>query len=84
MVAAVVQGGSNQRLLPFGRDCKNRSDPFSVPLAIARGHRFGNFKPSAETVAALSQLMLGAGAPIPDDDPPSPSKGYAGPKKAVP
>jgi uncharacterized protein len=57
-----------------------------TPLAIGRGHRFGNFKPSAETVAALSQLMLAAGAPIPDDVPPLPpsNKGYAEPKKAVP
>jgi len=57
-----------------------------TPLAIARGHRFGNFKPSAETVATISQLMLTAGAPIPEDVPlPLPSnRGYAEPKKAVP
>lgn len=58
-----------------------------TPLAIARGHRFGNFKPSAETVAAISQIMLAAGTPIPDDEPsPAPSsKGYrAEPKKVAP
>jgi ankyrin repeat protein len=32
-----------------------------TPLMIAEGHRFGNFKPSAETVAALQQIMLEQG-----------------------
>ncbi len=35
-----------------------------TPLTIAEGHRFGNFKPSAVTVAALHQVMQAAGAPI--------------------
>ena len=32
-----------------------------TPLTIARGYRFGNFKPSAVTVAAIEQVMLAAG-----------------------
>ena len=32
-----------------------------TPLIIAEGHRFGNFKPSPVTVAALKQVMGGAG-----------------------
>ena len=38
-----------------------------TPLTIARGYRFGNFKPSAVTVEALKQVMLAAGVPIPPD-----------------
>ena len=29
-----------------------------TPLLIAQGHRFGNFKPSAETTAAIEQVLL--------------------------
>ena len=32
-----------------------------TPLAIAEGHRFGNFKPSAETAAAIREVLPGAG-----------------------
>jgi ankyrin repeat protein len=32
-----------------------------TPLWIAQGHRFGNFKPSPETVAALEKIMIAAG-----------------------
>src|SRR3954470_250120 len=32
-----------------------------TPLAIAQGYRPGNFKPSAETIAALEQIMRTAG-----------------------
>jgi ankyrin repeat protein len=32
-----------------------------TPLMIAEGHRFGNFKPSAETAAVLRQIMLAQG-----------------------
>lgn len=32
-----------------------------TPLIIARGYRWGNFKPSPETIEALSQVMLGRG-----------------------
>jgi ankyrin repeat protein len=36
-----------------------------TPLAIAVGYRFGNFKPSAETEAAIRQVMLAAGVTPP-------------------
>ena len=39
-----------------------------TPLMIAEGHRPGNFKPSAETIAALHKVMLAAGV-----TPPSPA-----------
>jgi hypothetical protein len=32
-----------------------------TPLTIARGHRFGNYKPSPVTVDALLKLMQAAG-----------------------
>lgn len=35
-----------------------------TPLIIAEGHRFGNFKPSPETVAALVKVMKDAGVPV--------------------
>ncbi len=38
-----------------------------TPLTIARGYRFGNFKPSAVTVAALEQVMLSAGITPPTE-----------------
>jgi ankyrin repeat protein len=41
-----------------------------TPLLIAEGHRFGNFKPSFETIAAIKEVMLGAGvAPPPAPGP---------------
>ena len=40
----------------------NKENRFGwTPLAIAVGYRFGNFKPSAETEAAVRQVMLAAG-----------------------
>jgi len=36
-----------------------------TPLAIAEGYRPGNFKPSAETIAALHRVMLAAGVKPP-------------------
>jgi ankyrin repeat protein len=36
-----------------------------TPLAIAEGHRPGNFKPSPDTIAALHKLMLAAGLSVP-------------------
>jgi len=36
-----------------------------TPLMIAEGHRPGNFKPSAETIAALHRVMLAAGVSPP-------------------
>src|SRR5678815_4917158 len=32
-----------------------------TPMRIAEGYRVGNFKPSAETIAALHRIMLAAG-----------------------
>ena len=51
-----------------GADIKvwNRPNRFGwTPLAIATGYRFGNFKPSTVTIAALRQVMLKAGVPPP-------------------
>ena len=40
----------------------NRKNKYGwTPLAIAQGYRPGNFKPSAETIAALEQIMRTAG-----------------------
>ena len=40
-----------------------------TPLLIAEGHRPGNFKPSAETIAALHRVMLAAGVTPPTAEP---------------
>ena len=56
----------------------DRKDKYGwTPLAIAEGHRPGNFKPSPETIAALRRAMLASGvtpptAPGPVED----RKGY--------
>ena len=40
----------------------NRENKFGwTPLAIATGYRFGNFKPSPDTDAALREVMIAAG-----------------------
>jgi ankyrin repeat protein len=36
-----------------------------TPLTIAEGYRFGNYKPSPETVAAIHRVMKASGVPIP-------------------
>jgi hypothetical protein len=46
-----------------------------TPLTIARGYRFGNFKPSAVTVAALEHVMFAAGVVPPTEKEDNP-KGY--------
>jgi ankyrin repeat protein len=47
-------------------DVWNRSDKFGwTPLAIAVGYRFGNFKPSPDTEAAVRQVMIAAGVTPP-------------------
>jgi len=47
-------------------DVWNRPDKFGwTPLAIAVGYRFGNFKPSPDTEAALREVMLAAGVTPP-------------------
>jgi len=44
----------------------NRNDKFGwTPLAIAVGYRFGNFKPSPETEAAVREVMVAAGVTPP-------------------
>ena len=44
----------------------NKEDRFGwTPLAIAVGYRFGNFKPSAETEAAVREVMIKAGVTPP-------------------
>jgi ankyrin repeat protein len=51
----------------------NRKDKQGwTPLTIAEGHRFGNYKPSPVTVAALHQVMIAAGVtPPPPLSPPA-------------
>lgn len=39
-----------------------------TPLTIARGYRFGNFKPSPVTVAAVETIMLGEGVRPPTEE----------------
>jgi ankyrin repeat protein len=47
-------------------DVWNRNDKFGwTPLAIAVGYRFGNFKPSPDTEAALREVMIAAGVTPP-------------------
>jgi ankyrin repeat protein len=49
----------------------NRKNKYGwTPLLIAEGHRPGNFKPSAETIAALHQVMLAAGVSPPTNNTP--------------
>jgi len=44
----------------------NRTNKYGwTPLRIAEGYRVGNFKPSAETIAALHRVMLAAGVTPP-------------------
>ena len=44
----------------------NRPNKFGwTPLAIAVGYRFGNFKPSPETEAAVRDVMIAAGVTPP-------------------
>ncbi len=58
----------------------NRKNKYGwTPLAIAGGHRPGNFKPSAETIAALQNVMIAAGLPPPTAVPVGAAKGEAYP-----
>ena len=51
-------------------DIWNRKDKQGwTPLIIAQGHRFGNYKPSPVTVAAIEKILRGAGI-TPDPEPP--------------
>src|SRR5262249_52395931 len=47
-------------------DIWNRNNKFGWrPLTVAVGYRFGNFKASPETEAALGEVMIAAGVPPP-------------------
>jgi ankyrin repeat protein len=47
-------------------DVWNRNDKYGwTPLAIAVGYRFGNFKPSPDTEAAIREVMIAAGVTPP-------------------
>ena len=49
-------------------DIWNRKNEFGwTPLTIARGYRFGNFKPSPVTIAAVEKVMLSAGITPPSE-----------------
>jgi ankyrin repeat protein len=58
----------------------NRKNKYGLdPLGIAEGHRPGNFKPSAETAAAVRKVMLAAGVTPPPEGAsaaPGPERGY--------
>ncbi len=48
----------------------NRKNKYGwTPLRIAEGHRPGNFKPSAETIAAFRRVMLADGVTSPKPAP---------------
>jgi uncharacterized protein len=47
-----------------------------TPLLIAEGHRYGNFKPSFETIAAIKEVMLAAGVAPPSPAPSSTAELY--------
>ena len=50
-----------------------------TPLMVAEGHRFGNFKPSFETIEAIKEVMLAHGITPPPFIPPEAVKGYEAP-----
>lgn len=50
-----------------------------TPLLVAEGHRFGNFKPSFETIAAIHDLLRVHGITPPPLTPMVPVKGYEAP-----
>lgn len=61
-------------LADHGADIKlwNRPNQYGwTPLVIAHGYRPGNFKPSAETIAALRRVLLAAGLTPPDNPKPT-------------
>ena len=57
-----------------------------TPLSIARGYRFGNFKPSPVTVAALEAVMVAAGVSPPsvEEENPKAIDIYAKPPQPTP
>ena len=57
-------------------DVWNRPNKFGwTPLTIARGYRFGNFKPSPVTVEAIEKVMVSAGI-VPPSEKEENAKGY--------
>ncbi len=56
----------------------NRKNKYGwTPLLIAEGYRLGNFKPSAETIAALHRVMIAQGVTPPTKpEPPAKRKDY--------
>jgi uncharacterized protein len=50
-----------------------------TPLMVAEGHRFGNFKPSFETAAAIKEVMIAHGVTPPPPVPRQEIKGYEAP-----
>lgn len=50
-----------------------------TPLRVAEGHRFGNFKPSFETVAAIKEVMIARGVTPPPPMERVDVKGYEAP-----
>ncbi len=50
-----------------------------TPLLIAEGHRYGNFKPSFETIAAFHDVLRAHGLTPPPPTPRIERKGYADP-----
>lgn len=49
----------------------NKKNKFGwTPLVIAEGYRFGNFKPSPDTIAVFRKIMMAAGVPLIVDPPP--------------
>lgn len=47
-----------------------------TPLLIAEGHRFGNFKPSFETIDAIKRELIAQGVTPPPPTPVTPVNGY--------
>jgi ankyrin repeat protein len=50
-----------------------------TPLLVAEGYRYGNFKPSFETIAAMKEVMLAHGVTPPPPKPPVAVQGYEAP-----
>jgi ankyrin repeat protein len=51
-------------------DVWNRKNKWGwTPLAIAHGHRPGNFRPAPDTIAALERILLAAGITLPPPPP---------------
>ena len=49
-------------------DIWNQKNEFGwTPLTIARGYRFGNFKPSPVTITAVEEVMVSAGLRVPTE-----------------